>query len=145
MFIQLHNQYLPLSFKCLSEIDNTSKFSLRLSFAWIKMFTELCTFTLGKKSPRQSKPLFCLASAFITGFLKNLNKLQRLCVVFILHPGGINPRESRDISKRMNYDCFQSLFFRQLLQEVYSLRKSPFIVIHISGDFDQTILQTQLP
>ena len=45
----------------------------------------------------------------------------------------------------MNYDCFQCLFFRQLLQEVYSLRKSPFIVIHISGDFDQTILQTQLP
>lgn len=82
MFIQLHNQYLPLSFKCLSEIDNISKFSLRLSFAWIKMFTEFCTFTLDKKSPRQSKPLFCLASAIISlGF----SKIWINCKDFVLY------------------------------------------------------------
>ena len=53
-----------------------------------------------------------------------------------MHPVGINTRESRDISKRIN-NCFESLFSRQLFQEAYSLRKSHFIVIHIPGDFDK--------
>lgn len=44
--------------------------------------------------------------------------------------------KSRDIFKRMN-NCFESLFFRQLFQEAYSLGKSCFIVIHISGSFDK--------
>lgn len=99
MFIQLHNQYLPLSFKCLSEIDNISKFSLRLSFAWIKMFTELCTFTLGEKSPRQSKPLFCLASAIISlGF----SKIWINCKDFVLYLFCI-----REVSIRGSQEIFQ--------------------------------------
>lgn len=76
---------MPSSFKCLSEIDNISKFSLRLSFAWVKMFTEFCTFTLDKKSTRQSKPLFCLAGAIISlGF----SKIWINCKDFVLYLSG---------------------------------------------------------
>ena len=142
MFILFHNQYLLLSFKCLSDIDNIKV--QHLIEICINQNVYLSFVHLHCIYSRQEIAVDSAAKPFLGwltrldhgGFLKNwINYEHNVLYLFCIQKVSIRGK-SRDIFKRMN-NCFESLFFRQLFQEAYSLGKSCFIVIHISGSFDK--------
>ena len=108
-----------------------------------KCLLEFCTFTMYL---RQTRNRLDMQNSFWFDspddrlhhdeFLKNWTDYKDI-VLYLFSIQKVSIRGKwRDIFKRMN-NCFESLFFRQLFQEAYSLRKYCFIVIHISRSFDK--------
>lgn len=104
-------------------------------FTWVLYIYTAFTPDKKSQSTRQRNLFWFLTRLYHGGFLNWINYEHNVLYLFCIQKVSIRGK-SRDIFKRMN-NCFESLFFRQLFQEAYSLGKSCFIVIHISGSFDK--------
>ena len=151
MFTLFHNQYLPLSFQCLSDIDNIKVqhvIEICIDQNVNPIFVHFYTAFTWQEIDSAAKPfLVWLTRLYHGGFLKKnwINCKHIVLYLFCIQKVSIRGK-SRDIFKRTN-DCFQGLFFSTAVSKSIFSQEILFHCYSYFWEFWylETILQTQLP